>query len=170
MQLLTLVLSIALLQASDTMSEPGASTIIGPTNPDLSAGADALRSGDAELGIRLTQRGLAVAGSAHERQVGLSNLCAGYVMVENYTTALDYCDAALAENDRNWRALSNRAFAYLKVGRYDDAQVDIDRALSIAPNARVVKIVRGMLLDETNPVAPSITIDDRRDAGEHRDD
>lgn len=154
-----------LLQAAGPTTDNAAKTVLGSVNQDLSEGADALKAGDAELGIQLTRRGLEMASSRREKQAGLSNLCAGYVMIEDYRTALAYCDEALADNYRNWRALSNRALIYVKTGRYDEAKDDLDVAQGMAPNALVLKTVRGMLLDETNPVSPTITIDDRRRAG-----
>ena len=165
-----MMLSMLLLQASEPTTENTAKTVLGSVNPDLTAGADALKAGDAELGIQLTRRGLEFASSRRERQAALSNLCAGYVMIEDYRTALAYCDEALADNSRNWRALSNRALIYVKTGRYEDAKADLDVAQGMAPNAVVLKTVRGMLLDETEPVSETITIDDRREAGRSIDD
>ena len=96
-------------------------TVIGPRNPELKDGAEALLSGRAERGVELTQRGLERARGAYERQAALSNLCAGYVMLRDYETAIDYCNQALAENNQNWRALSNRALAHTELGQYDAA-------------------------------------------------
>lgn len=141
-------------------------TILGPTNPDLYYGAEALLAGDGEEGVRLTLLGLKRAASSHERTTGMSNLCAGYIMLEQYETGLSYCDQVLAEKDQHWRAYSNRALAYLKLGRFEEAEADLQKAEAIAPNARTVKVVRSMLLDATNPVAPLIVIDDRRQAAD----
>jgi tetratricopeptide (TPR) repeat protein len=118
---------------------------------------------DAERGVELTLRGLELAQGNRERQAALSNLCAGYVLLGNYESALGYCDQALAENERNWRAYSNRALTYLRMGRHEEAAADVERGQALAPQAKTLKVVKGMLLDETQPVAPTITIDDRRD-------
>jgi len=139
-----------------------AKTVIGPTNPDLAAGAEALRLGKAEQGVRLTRLGLAAAQGRRERQAALSNLCAGYVLLQQYDTALTYCDMALKENERNWRAYNNRALAYVKLKRFAEAEADIARGQELQPNAWSLKVVKGMLLDETQPVAPNIVIDDRQ--------
>lgn len=141
-------------------------TVLGPTNPDLYYGAEALLAGDGEEGVRLTLLGVKRAGNARDRRTGLSNLCAGYIMLEQYDTALSYCDEVIAENDAYWRALSNRALAYLKLGRLEEAERDLDLAEAISPSSRTVKIVRSMLLDATDPVAPLIVIDDRRQPAE----
>lgn len=149
----------ALAQKSDDMQ---VKSVLGPRNPDLVDGANELLSGNVEEGIRLTRLGLDVAVGQRERQAGLGNICAGYVMLDRYDEALEYCNQALAEYDRNWRALCNRALIYIKKGRYDDAAQDLERGEAIAPNARALKEVRGMYRDATDPVDESITIDDRR--------
>jgi len=137
-------------------------TILGPNNPDLYHGANALLAGDAEEGVRLTLLGLKYEGRGRDRITGLSNLCAGYIMLEQLETALPYCDQVLEQNDTYWRAYSNRALAYIKLGRFEEAELDLQKAEAIAVNARTVKIVRSMLLDATDPVAPQVVIDDRR--------
>lgn len=137
-------------------------SVLGPRNPNLVDGANKLLAGNVEEGIRLTRLGLDVAVGQRERQAGLGNICAGYVMLERYDEALEYCNQALSEYDRNWRALCNRALIYIKNGRYDDAARDLERGEEIAPNARALKEVRGMYRDATDPVNANITIDDRR--------
>jgi len=156
------LVGIAMPDPSFAQESGRAKTVIGPKNPHLADGARALLLGDAEEGIRLTRLGLAMAHGQRERQVALSNLCAGYVLLEQYDTALTYCDSALAENERNWRTYSNRALAYVKLKRFDEAEADIVRGQELQPNARNLKLVKGMLLDETQPVTPEILIDDRQ--------
>lgn len=141
-------------------------TVLGPTNPDLYYGAQALLAGDGEEGVRLTLLGVKRAANSRDRITGMSNLCAGYIMLEQYEIGLSYCDQVLAENEKHWRSYSNRALAYLKLGRFEETEADLQKAEAIAPNARTVKVVRSMLLDATNPVAPLIVIDDRRQAAD----
>ena len=143
--------------------EAGSKTIIGPRNIALADGAQALLAGDAEKGVQLTLRGLATAQGQRERQAALSNLCAGYLMLGQIDEALAYCDKALANNNRSWRAYSNRALVYIELKRFEEAEADVVRGQELAPNARNLKIVKGILLDETNPVSPNIEIDDRRE-------
>ena len=145
-------------------------TVIGPSNPDLKYGADALLAGDADEGVRLTLIGLKFATGARERQTAKSNLCAGYLMLREYDTALAYCNEVLGENDRHWRAYSNRALIYVKLGRFDDAKQDLEKGEAISRSSRTLKAVRRMLLDATNPVSPTIVIDDRRDSAEGADE
>lgn len=159
LSLLVLVLAVS----GGVMADEQVKTVIGPRNPDLAEGSEALLNGDAKKGIEFTRRGLENALGSRERQAGLNNLCVGYLMLEQDEVALTYCDLAIAENPNNWRALSNRALVYLGLGRFEEATADVDAGQAIAPNSRKLKEVRGMLLDETSPVTPSITIDDRRE-------
>ncbi len=149
-----LILSTAAAQESKT--------VIGPENADLYNGANALLAGNAEEGVRLTLRGLANAANIRERTTGNANLCAGYILLEQLEQALTYCDRTLQQDDAHWRAYSNRALAYIKLQRYEDAEQDLQRAEAIAPRSRKVKTVRAMLRDAVDPVAPQIVIDDRR--------
>ena len=147
--------------AADSVGTSDSRTVLGSANPALTDGAVALRNGDGERGIELTLQGLAVAHGRRERQAALSNLCAGYILLEKELEAISYCDSALAENDRNWRAYSNRALAYLRLGRFDEAAANIERGQELAPHAHSLKVVKSMLLDVMQPVEPIITIDDR---------
>jgi tetratricopeptide (TPR) repeat protein len=153
---------VCLYFAISTATAQESKTIIGPSNPDLYHGANALLAGDGEEGVRLTLLGLQRVANQRERLTGMSNLCAGYIMLEQLETAISYCDQVLEQNDQHWRAYSNRALAYTKLGRFEEAETDLQKAEELAPSARTVKIVRSMLLDATDPVAPHIVIDDRR--------
>ena len=121
--------------------------------------------GDADEGVRLTLEGVNRAMNDRERLTAYSNLCAGYIMLEQLEDALFYCDMAIELNDRHWRSYNNRALVYLRMKRYRDAARDIERGQAINPDSSTLKKVRGMLLDETDPVEPSIVIDDRREPG-----
>jgi len=162
------VLCLLFLSLSATALQ--SKTVIGPTNPELQKGAEALLEKNAEEGVRLTLIGLTRASSKRERVAGLSNLCAGYVMLNDVDTALIYCDRALEQNDRHWRTYNNRAVAYIKIGRFEDAELDLQKAEAISPNSRTVKVVRAMLLNQTDPVEPVIVIDDRRQPGDDLDE
>ncbi len=137
-------------------------TVLGPSNIPLQDGADALKVGDAAEGVRLTLIGLRQATNSRERQTAKSNLCAGYALLEQYPTALEYCDEVLEHNDANWRAYSNRALINIKLHRFDAAQQDLLLGEAISPQASTLIAVRRMYLDATNPVSPNIVIDDRR--------
>lgn len=158
------LLGIAVALPAAAQEDKATRTVIGPSNVDLADGATALRMGDAEDGVRLTRRGLQTAANNRERVAGYSNLCAGLIMLEQFDDALDACDRALDIDARHWRSYSNRALAFVKLERYAEAERDIAHGEAINPNARTLKVVKAMLLDATDPVAPTITIDDRRQA------
>ncbi|HSM30568.1 MAG TPA: tetratricopeptide repeat protein [Woeseiaceae bacterium] len=162
--LLMLLASLAQAQTPAAQSGAVAKTVVGPANADLADGAAALRVGNAEDGVRLTERGLMSANGRRERVAGYSNLCAGLAMLGRLDEALQACNRALELDDRHWRSYSNRALVYLKQERYPEAERDISRGEQLNPNARTLRTLRAMYRDAVDPVAPSIIIDDRREA------
>jgi len=152
---------VALAQNADRMQD-GPTTIIGPRNPDLQEGAQQLLAGRAEEGIKLTLRGLKVAQGAREEEAALSNLCAGYIMLENFDEALKYCEMLIARNDASWRGYNNRAVIYINTKEYEKAHRDLVRGEELNPGARTLRIARAMYLDAVDPVAPEVEIDDRQ--------
>jgi tetratricopeptide (TPR) repeat protein len=162
-------LSAALLFVSTTSvaggQRSGGNVVVGPTkNAKLQDGAGALYAGKAEDGIELTLAGLKEARSPLERRTGLSNLCAGYLMLEQLDQALKYCNDALELNDQNWRVYNNRALIFVLQKRFDEAEADLAKCEELNPRASATKVVRQMLLHAKNPVEPVITVDDRRGA------
>lgn len=149
-------------QNADRMDNAGAPmTILGERNPALSDGAQALLAGDTEEGIRLTHQGLEAAFGKREEEAALSNLCAGYILIEQYEKALTYCEMLIARNDRNWRAYNNRAVIFIKTKQWEKAEQDLDRGEELNPGAHTMKVARAMYMDAVHPVAPEIEIDDR---------
>jgi len=137
--------------------------VVGPTkNAKLQDGAGALFAGRAEDGIELTLAGLREARSPLERRTGLSNLCAGYLMLEELDQALKYCNDALELYDQNWRVYNNRALIYVLQRRFGEAEADLAKCEELNPRADATKVVRQMLLHAKHPVSPVITVDDRR--------
>jgi Flp pilus assembly protein TadD len=136
--------------------------VIGPSNIKLHNGSELLKRGEAKRGLELTLEGLADAATPRERVVGMSNACAANVMLGRYKEAVSWCDQALEIRDNNWRALVNRSHAYLRLGQLEKAEADLLAAEELAPGSRSVKLVRSMYLDVTDPVAPHVVIDDRR--------
>lgn len=162
--LLLLLASLTEAQADAGQSEAVAKTVVGPVNADLADGAAALRVGNAEDGVRLTERGVRSATSRRDRVAGYSNLCAGLAMLERFDEALQACDRALELDDGHWRSYSNRALVYLRQKRYPEAERDIATGEQLNPNAHTLKTLRAMYRDAVDPVSPSIIIDDRREA------
>lgn len=158
-----LLLLPALLSAQSNRtfeSDTSPKTVIGPSNPDLQEGAQALLAGDAELGVRKTLEGLEVAVGEREHEAALSNLCAGYILLGQYQAALGYCDLLLARNDENWRGYNNRAVIYIKTGQYEKAERDLAKGEALRPGAHTLKVARAMYMDAVHPVAPEVEVDD----------
>ncbi|HZF29849.1 MAG TPA: hypothetical protein VE907_12065 [Gammaproteobacteria bacterium] len=115
-------------------------------NEYLIAGADAIRAGQYDDGIRYTLRGLEVEpAGTRNRAAGLANLCAAYVAKSDADKALPYCNQALDLEPNNWRAYSTRSRAYFIKGMLREAAADNAAAASLAPNAEHVKMMRGLL-------------------------
>lgn len=153
-----------LLTCSGLAAQEESRTVIGPRNVFLSDGADALVAGDGEEGVRLTVRGLELAQGLRERKIGHANLCAGYVMIGEPGKALAHCNWVLERDPNHWRTYNNRALVYLQLERFEESEADIARGQALSPGSRHLKIAKGLLLDETDPVTPSVEIDERRSA------
>ena len=160
--LLTMPLQPGLAQADDSeRMETGTKTVIGVRNMPLKSGAEALLAGDYEEGVRLTHLGLTRAFGVREEEAALSNLCAGYLQLKKYDTALQYCEMLLARNDKHWRAYNNRALIYMKTEQWDKAEADLIKGEELNAGAHTMKLARAMYMDAVHPVAPEIEIDDR---------
>jgi tetratricopeptide (TPR) repeat protein len=125
--------------------QPASRAALGIRNEFLRAGSEALLAEQYDEGIRLTKLGLELATAPRDRAAALSNLCAGYAAKAEPDVAIEYCTESLATNDENWRAYSNRAYAYYLKRMFDEADRDLDRALSINPQARQMPRIRGMM-------------------------
>jgi tetratricopeptide (TPR) repeat protein len=152
-------------------AKPGeaARTLVGPRNPPLADGAEALQAGNTAEGVRLTLEGLKLAEGPREEETALSNLCSGYLRLREFTSALEYCNRLLDRNENSWRAYNTRALVYLELQQYENADADLKRAEAISPDARTVKVARAMYNDVVHPVAPEVEIDDRS-PGERSED
>jgi tetratricopeptide (TPR) repeat protein len=128
-----------------TQEQPDSRTVLGPANEYLSAGAEAIRIKQYDEGIRLTKLGLERPASPRDRSAGLSNLCAAHAAKNEPDLAIGYCTESLAISDANWRAYSNRAYAYYLKRMFDEADADLDMALSINPSAKQMPQIRGMM-------------------------
>ncbi len=162
------VLAILALAAERAyaVDEPGSKTVIGPRNPFLFDGANLLKTGDGEEGVRLTLLGLKAALGQREEKTGHANLCAGFLLLEQLDTALEHCNWVLDLDPYHWRTYNNRAIVYLKLERFDESAADIKRGQELNPRSEKLKEVKGMYLDEVDPVSENITVDDRRSGPE----
>ena len=137
------------------------STVLGITNPLLAEGTERIRHGDYDDGIRLIRLGLErESPNAFNRAAALSNLCAAYAAKNMPDTAIEQCTESLQITNKNWRAYSNRAYAYWLKGMYAQARVDVDAAIALSPQARQVLQIRGMI-NETGLTA-RLSVDERQ--------
>src|SRR5690606_11525492 len=106
------ILAVILL-AADARAQPDSRSVLGERYRLLAAGVAAIRAGRYEEAIDLTMRGLASeAVSAPIRAAALANLCAAHAANDDPDAAIEHCGASLGIDARNWRAYSNRAYAY----------------------------------------------------------
>ena len=146
---------LAAAQAADNR------TIIGSGNEFLSAGSFAIRVGQYDEGIRLTELGLTrYHPSLQDRASAFSNLCAAWAAKGEPDRAIEYCDRSLSLSSNNWRAYSNRSYAYFLKGMYSEATVDLDSAAAINPDARQVVQIRGMLNEQG--LRPRVIMEDHQ--------
>ena len=161
---------VLLLAVSPALASEEAKTVLGPDNIFLYDGANALMAHDGEEGVRLTLLGLNAAKNAREKKIAHSNLCAGFLLIDEAQKALTHCNWVLDRDERHWRTYNNRALVLMRLERFDEAEEDIRKGQALRPNSRKLKIVKGMYLDETKPVTPKIEIDERRRAAKGTDD
>lgn len=131
--------------------------LLGVANEPLAAGAEAMQLGDFEEGIRLTILGLERPTHQKDRSAALSNLCAAYAATKQPDLAISYCTESLSLSAVNWRAYSNRSYAYYLKGLYAQAAADLETAAAINPDARAVATLRAMINERT--LRPSVILE-----------
>lgn len=132
--------------ASGQERGPPNGVVMGVGSDLLSRGAEAILAGRYHEGIDLTKRGLEEPDTTdRERAAALSNLCAAYAVIDLPDTAIAHCTESLAIDDGNWRAFSNRSFAYWIKGQLAAAEADLEAAQALNPYARQVAQIRGMI-------------------------
>lgn len=120
---------------AESTHEPNSNTVLG-SNVLLSEGATAMLSGQWEQGLLLTQMGMMGTVAPKERAAGYANLCAGYVALNKYESALENCNRSIELSDNNWRAWQNRAAANMGLGRMDQCMRDIEQGLALNPDSK----------------------------------
>jgi tetratricopeptide (TPR) repeat protein len=162
-QLIGLIASLAAgaigAQATNKSERAESRTVLG-SNEYLAQGADQIRMRQYDEGIRLTSLGLVQATSINERAAALSNLCAAYAAKGNAEQAIDYCTQSIALREDNWRAYSNRSYAYYLKGLYREAHADLDLAASINPDAPTLEKIRGLINEKS--LRATVTMEDHR--------
>lgn len=161
---LLLAAATAAAQAGATLE--GHKTVIGPRNHFLADGADALVNGYVQKGVELTEKGLAIAQGNYEHKAALSNLCAGYLMIDKPQEALKACNEVLELDPKFWRAYNNRALVLMELGRFEESEADVRRGQELRPKSKNLRLTKAKLLDATDPVEPTVVIDERRSVAE----
>ena len=144
----------------DPQQQADSRTVLGGGNEYLSAGAEAIRAGLYDDGIRLTRLGLERASKTTERAAALSNLCAAHAAKGEPDLAIETCSESIALNAQNWRAYSNRSYAYYLKGMYTKASADLEAAAAFSPNARQVQQIRGMINERS--LRPSVIVEEHQ--------
>jgi tetratricopeptide (TPR) repeat protein len=155
-----LMAGVGSAQQVDPQTSPDSRTVLGGGNDLLAAGAELIRAGEYEDGIRLTTLGLERSPTIADKAAALSNLCAAHAAKGDLDLAIKFCTQSLEINEKNWRAYSNRSYAFYLKGMYAQANADLEAAAAISPNARQVMQIRGMI-NERN-LRPSVIMEDHR--------
>ena len=136
--------------AGDVPSTGQSATVIGPTNPLLTAGTDALEMGRYEEGVRLTLAGLEQPASTRDLAAGHSNACAGLAALKRFAEALDHCNKALELDRSNWRTYNNRAAVFVGLKQFELAMADVNAGLELAPQSGTLQKSREVVNEHRN--------------------
>jgi len=159
-QLIGLALGFVASAAAAQVQDRAQSRMVLGGNEFLAAGAEEIRVGQYDEGIRLTTLGLMQAPTTAERAAALSNICAAYAAKGDPDKAIDYCTQSITIWEGNWRAYSNRSYAFYLKGLYKKAHEDLEIAASINPEARQIAKIRGMINERS--LQPSVIMEDHR--------
>ena len=143
-----------------TQQQADSRTVLGSSNEYLSAGAEMIRAGQYDDGIRLTSIGLQRQASQHDRAAGLSNLCAAHAAKGEPDRAIEYCTQSIEVSPYSWRPYSNRAYAHLLKGHIAAASADLAVAAERNPDGRQIARIRGMINERS--LAPSVTVEEHQ--------
>ncbi len=132
-------------------------------------GARDIESGDYAKGVR---RLLTRLGDTHRanstRTPVVINLCAGYTMLEDFETAMQYCDAAVASGWSTGLALNNRGALHARKGDYENAILDFQAAIDAwgadrmaRRNLNRMEVKVAAMLRETDNMLAQATTDTR---------
>ena len=144
------LLGSAVAAGADAPITPHSATIIGPTNPLLTAGTEALEMRRYEEGVRLTLAGLEQPNTARDQAAGHSNVCAGYAALKRWEEALLHCNKALELDRSNWRTFNNRAAVFVGLKQFDLAMTDVNAGLALAPQSATLQKSREVVMQHHN--------------------
>jgi tetratricopeptide (TPR) repeat protein len=136
--------------SSHSQGPPHSATIIGPTNPLLTAGTEALEMRRYDEGVRLTLAGLEQPNTVRDQAAGHSNVCAGYAALKRWEEALVHCNKALELDRSNWRTFNNRAAVFVGLKQFDLAMTDVNAGLALAPQSATLQKSREVVMQHHN--------------------
>jgi tetratricopeptide (TPR) repeat protein len=136
--------------ADEALGPAQSATVIGATNPLLTAGTDALEMGHYEEGVRLTLAGLEQPASNRDLAAGHSNVCAGFAALKRWEQALEHCNKALELDRTNWRTYNNRAAVFVGLQQYELAMTDVNAGLELAPQSGTLQKSREVVMEHRN--------------------
>jgi tetratricopeptide (TPR) repeat protein len=136
--------------AGEVQDSAQTATVIGPTNPLLAQGTNALEMGRYEEGVRLTLEGLERSNSPGDQAAGHCNVCAGYAALKRWTEALTHCNQALELDPTNWRIFNNRAAVFVGLKQFDLAMTDVNAGLALAPQSATLRKSREVVIEHHN--------------------
>jgi tetratricopeptide (TPR) repeat protein len=136
--------------SEDLLRSAQSATVLGPANPMLRQGTQALQSGHYEEGVRLTLAGLDQPNSVKDKAAAHSNICAGYVALKRFDEALEHCNLALDLDRNNWRTFNNRAAVFVGLKKFDLAMTDVNTGLEIAPGSETLLKSKEVVLQHRN--------------------
>lgn len=149
------------IRNAESLQRTTSRTVFGTPNELLTVGSQAMMAGRWDDGIRLTLDGLEQVGvSDAMRAAALSNLCGAYAARNQPDLAIVYCSQSIDLDEGNWRAWSNRSYAYWLKDQYDSAGADLAQAMQINERARQLFQIRGMLNEAG--LRPRIEMEDRQ--------
>jgi tetratricopeptide (TPR) repeat protein len=124
-----------LCSSGEVQTDATSGIVLAAGNSQLAEGALALEQGRVPDGIRLTLAGLKEATDPFETAAAHSNLCGGFVLLQELAQALEHCNTAIALDPTNWHSFNNRAAVYAARGQYALALADLRSGLQLAPQS-----------------------------------
>ena len=162
-QLIGLIVSLAAgaigAQSTNRSERAESRTVLG-TDDYLAQGAEQIRMRQYDEGIRLTASGSCKPPPTTSAPPRCRTCALRMRPKATRIKAIDYCTQSIAIREDNWRAYSNRSYAYYLKGQYREAHQDLDVAASINPDAPTIEKIRGLINEKS--LRATVTMEDHR--------
>ena len=119
-------------------AETARTTIWFSSSEDVLRGAYMVHEGKTMQGMQILHEALGNELTFYDRASAHTNLCAAYLDLKLYDTALDHCSRAISLKPMMWQALNNLAVAHHSLGNYDEAIGYYRKALKHSPDDEVL--------------------------------